>query len=368
MIKVFIVDDSATVRQVLGDILSKAPGIRVLGAAQDPLFAMRRMEKEWPDVIILDVEMPRMDGLTFLKKIMSERPTPVVMCSTLTESGSATSITALNSGAVEVVAKPKMNMDLKYGLSDSSQLLINAIRSAALANMKLVRAYSVKTRKIVPKTALAKGVSENRPSSPSVPVGRIVAIGTSTGGTQALEVVLSNLPRTSPAIVVVQHMPEKFTRAFANRLNGICEVEVKEAEDNDVIKQGRVLIAPGGQHLTIQKIGSQLIAKIKNGPPVNRHRPSVDVLFRSVAATLGQHAMGIIMTGMGSDGVAGLKEMHDLGADTIAQNKATSVVFGMPAVAIERGAVDQVVPLNTIARKIIEYGGKQTLALDTLNA
>ncbi len=354
MIKTLIVDDSATVRQVVGDILSKAEGISVIGAAQDPLFARRRMEKEWPDVIILDIEMPRMDGLTFLKKIMAERPTPVVMCSTLTESGSSASIRALNLGAVEVVAKPKMN--LKDGLNDSSRILINAVRAASRANMKLVRSNAAAPLKTQPKLTADAILPSGKPSIQTMPSNRMVAIGTSTGGTQALEAVLTRLPRSVPAIAVVQHMPEKFTRAFAERLNSICEVDVKEAEDNDVMRPGQVLIAPGGRHLLIQRRGPTLFAHVKDGPPVSRHRPSVDVLFRSVATAVGKQALGIIMTGMGDDGATGLKEMHDQGACTLAQNKETCVVFGMPGVAIERGAVDAVVPLDAIAEKIQDYG------------
>lgn len=354
MIKALIVDDSATVRQVVSDILDHAPGISVIGTAQDPLFALKRMEKEWPDVIILDVEMPRMDGITFLKKIMSERPTPVVMCSTLTESGSTTSIQALNLGALEVVAKPKMN--LKDGLNDSSRVLINAVRAASRANMKLVRSNPTATVKIRPKLTADAILPGGKPGLQVAASDRIVAIGTSTGGTQALETVLTQLPRSVPAIAVVQHMPEKFTRAFAERLNSICEVEVKEAENNDLMRSGQVLIAPGGHHLLIQRKGPRFVALIKDGPPVSRHRPSVDVLFRSVATAAGKQALGIIMTGMGDDGAAGLKEMHDLGAHTLAQNEVSCVVFGMPSVAIDRGAVDCVVALGSIAQKILDYG------------
>ncbi len=366
MIKAFIIDDSATVRQVLGDILSNAPEIEVIGAAQDPLFALKRMEKEWPDVIILDVEMPRMDGLTFLRKIMSERPTPVIMCSSVTESGSAISIQALDLGAVEVVAKPKMN--LKEGLNDSARQLIQAVKAAAGANMRRVRTHAAAVRNSIPKLTADAILPGAKPSLHSAPATRMVAIGTSTGGTQALEAVLMRLPRNAPAIAVVQHMPEKFTRAFADRLNDMCEVDVKEAEDNDLMRAGQVLIAPGGRHLVVRRQGAQLLARIKDGPPVSRHRPSVDVLFRSVAAAAGKHALGIIMTGMGDDGAAGLKEMHDLGAQTIAQNEETCVVFGMPGVAIERGAVDLVIPLDAIAQKILDFGHKQNPALKTSNA
>ncbi len=243
MIKVFIVDDSATVRQVLGNMLGSASGIEVVGSAQDPIFAMKRMETTWPDVIVLDVEMPRMDGITYLQKIMSERPTPVVMCSTLTEKGSATSIRALTLGAIEVVAKPKMN--LKASLEGSSRVLIDAVRAAARANMKLVRKNSAPIKKIQPKLTADAVLPAGRPGKNAAFSSRTVAIGTSTGGTQALEAVLTRLPQNVPGIAVVQHMPEKFTQAFAERLNSICDVEVKEAQDQDLMKPGRVLIAPG---------------------------------------------------------------------------------------------------------------------------
>jgi len=352
MIKVLIVDDSATVRQVIGQILNNTSGIEVIGAAQDPVFAMKRMEKQWPDVIILDIEMPRMDGITFLKKIMSKRPTPVVMCSTLTESGSAISIKALNLGAVEVVAKPRMN--LKEGLHESSRILINAVKAAAQANMKQVRSTIISPA-IQPKLNADVIVSAGKPGSNTSSLAHIVAIGTSTGGTQALESVLTRLPVNIPAIVAVQHMPEKFTRAFAERLNSICAVKVKEAQQGDSLLPGQVLIAPGGKHLLVERKGPRLIATIKEGPPVSRHRPSVDVLFRSVAKVVGKSALGIIMTGMGDDGAAGLKEMHDLGALTVAQNEQTCVVFGMPSVAIKRGAVDHIVALDSIAQRILDY-------------
>ncbi len=357
MINIFIIDDSATVRKVLGDLVSNAPGLNLIGVAQDPIFALKRMQSNWPDVIVSDIEMPRMDGISFLKKIMRERPTPVVVCSTLTQADSALSIKALEHGAVEVIAKPKMN--LMEGLNDSAKVLIDAVKAASQANMKRVKT-SAPSAVRVDSNLNADVINPNgSPDRVATSMCRAVAIGTSTGGPQALESILTRLPADTPAIAVVQHMPEKFTRAFAERLDSICQVRVKEAAQDDVMQSGLVLIAPGGHHLAIEQRGAQSIAVIKQGPPVSRHKPSVDVLFRSFARAYGKQALGIIMTGMGDDGANGLKEMHDLGSITLAQNKATCVVYGMPAVAVSKGAVDQVVSLDHIAAKIMQYSQGQ---------
>ncbi len=350
-ISVLIVDDSATVRKVIGEILDAATGIKVMGTAQDPIFAMKRMERHWPDVIVLDVEMPRMDGLTFLQKIMSERPTPVVICSTLTEKGSTTTMKAVGLGAVEIITKPKVN--LKGGLQDSARLLVEAVRAAAKANLKALKKSAVKPGKIAPKLTADAVLTRGRLRPITETTDRVVAIGTSTGGTQALESVLTRLPKTTSGIVVVQHMPEKFTAAFAKRLDGLCQMQVKEAEHHDRVIPGRVLIAPGGRHMLLQRNGAQYRVEIKDGPLVSRHRPSVDVLFRSTAQAAGGNAVGIIMTGMGDDGAAGLKEMHDTGARTVAQDQATCVVYGMPKEAVERGAADVVMPLDEIPQAIV---------------
>ncbi len=354
MIKVFLVDDSATVRQVLRGILEAAPSIKVIGAAQDPVFAQKHLEKEWPDVFILDVEMPRMDGLTFLKKIMAEHPTPVVMCSTLTEQGSATSLKALNYGAVEVVEKPKNN--LKNGLLDSSQRLVNAVKAASLANVSNIK-RSIKPGPIAikPKLSVDAVLPKTVGSSLVKTHNKFIIIGASTGGTQALESVLTQLPVHTPGIAIVQHMPEKFTLAFASRLNQICAMQVKEAQEGDELKQGEVLIAPGGHHMILVVKGNKIFASIKDAPPVNRHRPSVDVLFRSAAKTIGSKALGIILTGMGDDGAKGLKEMQETGAKTIAQNKESCVVYGMPAEAVKLNAADDIIDLNEIPNKIIRF-------------
>jgi two-component system chemotaxis response regulator CheB len=353
-IKVLIVDDSAVVRQVMTALLSKEPGIQVLGAVTDPIFAMTRMNQEWPDVVLLDVEMPRMDGITFLKKIMSVRPTPVVICSTLTEKGAETSMQALAAGAVEIVTKPKVG--LKDFLIDDYAQIINAIKAAALADMRHMKAMTNARGPVRLVQELTSKSTENQARSINTTTDRLVAIGTSTGGTQALQAVLTQLSRVSPGIVIVQHMPEKFTGAFAARLNNICEIEVLEAKHGDRIIPGRALIAPGGKHLAIKLSGAQYHVEILDGPPVNRHKPSVDVLFRSVAKYAGKNALGIIMTGMGDDGARGLKEMFDAGARTVAQDEQSCVVFGMPKEAIKMGAAEKVVPLSAIAGIVEAYG------------
>jgi two-component system chemotaxis response regulator CheB len=338
MIKVVVVDDSAVVRQVISGVLSKERSIHVTAAVADPLFAMQRMQADWPDVIVLDLEMPRMDGITFLKKIMAERPTPVVICSSLTVKGAATTMQALASGAVAIVAKPKAGM--KNFLVDASADLVEAVKAAAGAQLRNLRPR-VATTPAEPVT------------SPKASADHLVAIGTSTGGTQALEVVLSALPLESPGIVVVQHMPERFTSAFSQRLDGVCRIEVKEAQDNDRVLPGRALVAPGGKQMTVKRNGASYYVEVRSAPPVNRHCPSVDVLFRSVAKCAGRDALGIIMTGMGNDGARGLLQMRQAGARTIAQDEATSVVFGMPKEAIKLGAVDRIVPMQSIPGEIL---------------
>lgn len=351
-IKVMVVDDSAVVRQVLAGLLSEAPGIEVLHAAADPILASERMKQAWPDVIVLDIEMPRMDGLTFLRKIMQERPTPVVICSTLTEKGARVTVDALAAGAVAVVTKPKLG--LKQFLADSASELIATVRAAAKARVRhrpqagAAPAPPVPTPKHSADAVLPP--ADHRPVLQTTE--RLVAIGTSTGGTQALEEVLTGLPRVCPGLVIVQHMPEKFTAAFAARLDGLCRISVKEAQNNDRVVPGRALIAPGGRHMMLKRSGAQYFVEVRDGPLVNRHRPSVDVLFRSVARHAGANAVGIIMTGMGDDGAAGLLEMRQAGARTLAQDEDSCVVFGMPKEAIKRGGVERTVPLSAIAREI----------------
>jgi two-component system chemotaxis response regulator CheB len=354
-IKVMVVDDSAVVRKVVAALLDSAPGIVVTAAAADPLLAIERLRQQWPDVIVLDVEMPRMDGITFLRKIMAERPTPVVICSTLTEKGAKTTMEALAAGAVAIVTKPKLG--LKQFLTESGEELIATVRAAAKANV----------RRIVPRAPAEPLVAPTKNSADVILAAasgramaatteRVVAIGTSTGGTQALEEVLTALPRVSPGMVIVQHMPEKFTAAFAARLDGLCQIEVREARHNDRVVPGRALIAPGGRHMLLKRSGAQYFVEVVDGPLVNRHRPSVDVLFRSTAKSAGANALGVIMTGMGDDGAAGLAEMRTAGARTLAQDEESCVVFGMPKEAIKRGGVERTIPLSAIAAEILKHG------------
>ena len=343
-IKVIIVDDSAVVRQVMAEVLGKAPDIRIIAHAMDPIFAMEKMKKEWPDVILLDVEMPRMDGITFLRKIMAEHPTPVIICSSLTEKGAETTMQALSAGAFAIFTKP--GMGVKNYIVDASMDLVAAVRAAAGARMAKLPSQAAIPRpsaKLTADAVLAPGFE-----GMAITTDRFTAIGTSTGGTQALEYVLSNLPRTCPGLVVVQHMPEKFTAAFAQRLNNICEIEVREARTGDRVIPGRAIIAPGGKHLVVKRSGAQYVVEVISAPPVNRHCPSVDVLFRSCAKYAGRNAVGVIMTGMGDDGARGLLEMRQGGARTFAQDEESCVVFGMPKEAIKMGAAERVVPLSAI--------------------
>jgi two-component system chemotaxis response regulator CheB len=350
-IKVMIVDDSAVVRQVMKGVLEEDPGIELIGAAADPIFAYERMKAQWPDVILLDVEMPRMDGITFLKKLMQERPTPVVICSTLTETGAATTVEALSAGAVSIITKPKIG--LKQFMSESAQEVITAIRNAARVNVKRLAARSNPAPVAVKNSADVMLKAPSRTHAMTQTTEHVVAIGTSTGGTQALQTVLSALPAVTPGIVIVQHMPPAFTAAFASRLDSLCQIDVREAKDNDRVIPGTALIAPGGKHMMLRRSGAQYYVEIKEGPPVNRHCPSVDVLFRSVAKVAGRNALGVIMTGMGDDGARGLREMRDAGAHTVAQDEATCVVFGMPKEAIRLEAAVRVMPLENIPHVIL---------------
>ena len=359
IIKVLIVDDSAVVRQVLTAVLSKDPQIKIIAAAGDPIIAQEKMRIEWPDVIVLDVEMPRMDGITFLKKLMAERPTPVVICSTLTEKGAATTMQALAAGAVCYVTKPKIG--LKDFLSDSAAELIRSVKLASQARPKRFASAAAPTSVHAgsPSNTIARpSAAGPRPvemAAMSQTTDKVIAIGTSTGGTQALEVVLTALPRVSPGIVVVQHMPEKFTAMFAERLNGICAIEVREARNGDRVMPGRALIAPGGMHMKLTRNGAYYQVTVADGPPVNRHKPSVDVLFKSVAQVAGRNALGIIMTGMGDDGARGLLEMREVGARTLGQDEASCVVYGMPREALKLGAVEHELPLEAFSGEILRF-------------
>ncbi|MBT0663281.1 chemotaxis response regulator protein-glutamate methylesterase [Geobacter pelophilus] len=348
IIKVLIVDDSAVVRQTLADILNSDPQIQVMATASDPFVAAERIKEAVPDVITLDVEMPRMDGITFLQKIMSQHPIPVVMCSSLTEKGSETALKALEYGAVEIITKPRLGT--KQFLEESRVRICDAVKAASEARLGRI---PTRSHEVQPK--LTADVIMEKPTSRAMirTTEKVVVVGASTGGTEALRVFLESLPADSPGIVIVQHMPEGFTRAFSQRLNGICRITVKEAEDNDSVVRGCALIAPGNRHMLLKSSGARYYVEIKDGPLVSRHRPSVDVLFRSAARYAGKNAVGVIMTGMGDDGAKGMLEMKEAGAVNIAQDEATSVVFGMPNEAIKLGGVDHVKPLDMIAREVL---------------
>jgi len=353
-IKVLVVDDSAVVRQVVSTVLAQDPGIEVLGVAADPIFAMQRMQRQWPDVIVLDIEMPRMDGISFLTKIMQEHPTPVVICSSLADSNSETLQRALAAGAVEIITKPKIG--LKGFLHESAKVMIDAVKAAGQAKLTEYRVKSgVAALEVKPKLSADAVLSAGSALGGVKTTEVLVAIGTSTGGTQALERVLTQLPRVCPGIVIVQHMPEKFTEAFAQRLDSLCEISVREARNQDRVLPGVALIAPGGKHMMVKRNGAQFHVEVVDGPLVNRHRPSVDVLFRSAAKCAGPNALGVIMTGMGDDGARGLLEMRQAGATTVAQDEASCVVFGMPKEAIKLGAADSVLALDKIPGAIVDF-------------
>ncbi len=347
-----IVDDSALMRQMLSAVLAADPGIEVCGTAADPVFARGKLDALRPDVMVLDVEMPRMDGITFLRQLMAERPMPVVICSTLTGAGTETSMQALAAGAVSIVTKPRLG--LREFLRDASEDLIQTVKAAASANVHRLLA-SVAPAPVAPKLS-ADAVLPSTSGAMVHTTDRIVAIGTSTGGTLALEAVLKALPANCPGIVIVQHMPEKFTGAFAHRLDGLCRISVREASNGERVLPGQALIAPGGRHMLLKRSGAQYHVEVIDGPLVNRHRPSVDVLFRSVAGCAGRNALGIIMTGMGDDGARGLKEMRTAGACTIAQDEATCVVYGMPKEAVKLGAVERSLSLGELPAAILAAG------------
>lgn len=356
MINVMIVDDSAVVRSVISEILQRQPDIRVIGTAPDPVFALQKMNQQWPDVLILDVEMPRMDGITFLRQLMRQRPTATVICSSLTVDGADATLQALRAGAISIVTKPTSG--LSDFLRSQDDDLVAAVRAAAQANLKRVQVHSTSPAGPVAPKLSADAILAPPSATPHLvhTTDRVIALGTSTGGTQALEYLLPRLPASLPGIVIVQHMPAEFTRNFANRLNQISRIEVKEAQNGDRVITGRALVAPGGRHMLLRSSGAQYVVEIVEGPPVSRHRPSVDVLFRSVAKTAGTNALGIIMTGMGDDGARGLKEMRDAGARTVAQDEDSCIVFGMPKEAIRHGGVGTVLGLDQLPDLMVRYG------------
>jgi len=347
-IRVLIVDDSAVVRQTLAELLTSDPAIEIMATAADPFVAAERLRSEIPDVITLDVEMPRMDGLTFLKKVMSQHPIPVVMCSSLTEKGSETALRALELGAVDIIQKPRLGT--KQFLEESRVRICDAIKAAAMVRPERLAASS---RKVAPKLSADAVLAKPASKAMIQTTEKVVVVGASTGGTEALRVFLEALPADTPGIVIVQHMPENFTAAFARRLDGLCRISVKEAADGDTVVRGRALIAPGNRHTLLKRSGARYYVEVKDGPLVSRHRPSVDVLFRSAARHGGKNVVGVIMTGMGDDGANSMLEMKESGAVNIAQDEASCIVFGMPHEAIKRGGVDQVLPLGKIADQVL---------------
>jgi two-component system, chemotaxis family, protein-glutamate methylesterase/glutaminase len=344
-LRVLVVDDSAVVRQALSQILGHA-GMAV-STANDPIIAADKMRKEPPDVVVLDIEMPRMDGLTFLQKIMAERPVPVVVCSGLAGEGTEVALHALEEGAVDVVTKPRLGV--KGFLEESARRIVHVVRAAAEAKPRPRRRPP-----IVPKLG-ADVVVPKRERVIRETTHKVVVIGASTGGTEALREFLEAMPPDAPGIAIVQHMPEVFTAQFAKRLNEACRIEVKEAQSNDRLVSGRALIAPGNRHLLVRRSGALYFTDVVDGPPVSLHRPSVNVLFRSAAQAAGPNAVGVILTGMGDDGADGLAELRSAGARTIAQDESTCVVFGMPKEAISRGGVDEVLPLPRIAAAVLKH-------------
>ena len=353
-IRVLIIDDSALVRSTMEQILNSDSEIEVMGKASDPFIAAEKIKKEIPDVITLDIEMPKMDGLTFLKKIMRQHPIPVVVISTLTEKGAKVALKALEYGAVEVLVKPKLNT--KKLLEESTEKLCTAVKTAAGVKLGRISANQIK---VEPKLSADAILQKKTDLSLLKTTEKVVAVGASTGGTEALRQFLMELPLDCPGVVIVQHMPELFTKQFALRLDGLCAITVKEAEDGDNVLRGQALIAHGSSHLILKRSGARYYVEVKDGPLVNRHKPSVDVLFRSTARYAGRNAIGIIMTGMGADGAKGLLEMKTAGATTIAQDEKSCVVFGMPREAIALGAADYVLPLNEIAKKMLEFSEEQ---------
>jgi two-component system chemotaxis response regulator CheB len=354
-LNVLVVDDSAVVRMAMPAVLAQDRHLRVEVAA-DPLIAMQKMRRFRPDVIVLDLEMPRMDGITFLRKLMREDPIPVVVCSALGGPGTEAGLRALEEGAVEIIAKP--HLGVREFLEESAVLLIDAVRAAAMARIGRHRPQA--PRVIEPRRS-ADVVLPPRPSGRARPTtDKVVAIGASTGGTEALQHVLQSMPPDCPGIVVVQHMPELFTRAFAERLDALCAIEVREAAAGDRVGAGRALIAPGNRHTLLKRSGATYVVDVVDGPLVSRHRPSVDVLFRSTAQSAGPNSVGVIMTGMGADGADGLLEMREAGAATIAQDEASCIVFGMPKEAIARGAVEEVVALSGIPAALLRRARQAT--------
>lgn len=355
-IKVMVVDDSAVVRESLKSVLDSDAGIEVVATAADPIIAAKKLQSIEPDVITLDVEMPRMDGLSFLRKLMSQHPIPVVICSSQAGEGSQNALRALEYGAVEIIEKPKLGT--KAFIEESRVRICDVVKAAHLTRVKKVSLPRAEMRDVAPKLT-ADAVLPKATRSFIETTESVVVVGASTGGTEALREFLEAMPADAPAIVIVQHMPEHFTAAFSQRLNGLCEMTVKEAADNDSVVRGRALISPGNKHTLLKRSGARYYVEVKDGPLVSRHRPSVDVLFRSAARYAGSNAVGVIMTGMGDDGARGMAELKEMGAYNIAQDEKTSVVYGMPNEAVKRGAVDAILPLGEISRAVLSQAAKR---------
>ncbi|MCK4662645.1 MAG: chemotaxis response regulator protein-glutamate methylesterase [Bacteroidales bacterium] len=349
-IRVLIVDDSAVVRRVLTQIFDTDKGIEVIGTASDPFYAAQKIRNEVPDVITLDIEMPRMDGITFLKKIMTQHPIPIVVISSLTGEGTETALKAMEYGAVEIITKPKIST--KKFFEESSIFICDAVKAAAQAKLKRKKVSEIKVQ---PKYSADAVLQKTTKRSMIKTTEKVVAVGASTGGTEAIREFLQAFPADSPGIIIVQHMPENFTRSFAERLNSICAIDVKEAQNNDTVIRGRALIAPGNKHMLLHRSGARYYVEIKDGPLVNRHRPSIDVLFRSTSKYAGKNAVGVIMTGMGDDGAKSLLEMKEAGAMTVAQDEDSCVVFGMPKEAIKLNAANRIMSLSNIAPFVVKH-------------
>ncbi len=352
-IKVLIVDDSSLIRRLLSEILSTDNGIEIVGTAQDPFAARDKIKKLNPDVITLDVEMPRMDGITFLRNLMRLHPVPVIMISSLTEKGADITLEALEAGAIDFVAKPKI--DISHSLPDYTLEIISKVKAASKANVHAITSQPNSIKDVEPRLSADVILEkQNRPGKRHFKTtDTIVALGASTGGTEAIKEVLVKMPADAPGIVISQHIPEAFSGAFSKRMNSCSAMTVYEAHDGQQVLPGHVYIAPGNHHLLIERNGARFICRLNDGPAVNRHRPSVDVMFRSVAQNIGHNAIGVLLTGMGNDGAEGMKELHDAGARTVVQDENTSVVWGMPGEAVKLGCVDSVLSLDAIPEKII---------------
>lgn len=356
MIKVLIVDDSALVRQLLTSILNEDPGIEVVGSAADPFVARDKIKKLNPDVLTLDVEMPRMDGVTFLGNLMRLRPMPVVMVSTLTEQGADVTLRALEAGAVDFVSKPKL--DVAHELPEYAEEIIGKVKTAAKARVRALERRPAKKISVSEKLSADAVLSKPVMKKHFRTTDRIIGIGSSTGGTEAIKDVLRDLPPDMPGIVISQHIPEAFSGPFAQRVNSLTALTVLEASNGQQVLPGHVYIAPGNRHLIIQRDGARYICKLNDGPPVNRHKPSVDVMFRSLSQNAGANAIAVMLTGMGDDGAAGMGEMRQAGSPTIAQDERTSVVWGMPGEAVKRGFVEEVLSLNKIGKRLQELSSE----------